>query len=65
VAPTPPSPLEIEAYRFYSDWAETARVRIRRRDQLILLGLAKRRRAKHADAAGEDAVDVPEVAAPE
>lgn len=40
VAPTPPSPLELEAYRFYSDWAETARVRIKRRDQLILLGLA-------------------------
>jgi hypothetical protein len=52
-APAPtPSTAELDAYRYYNDWAETARVRIKRRDQLILLGLAKRRRAKEEEESG-------------
>jgi hypothetical protein len=33
----------MKLYAWYSDWAETARAVVRRRDQLIRLGLAKRR----------------------
>lgn len=50
-----PSTVELEVYRFFNDWAETARVRIKRRDQLIMLGLAKRRRVKEDDAPIDDA----------
>jgi hypothetical protein len=54
-----PSPVELEAHRFFNDWAETARARVKRRDQLILLGLAKRRRAKEDDTATDDDGETP------
>jgi hypothetical protein len=37
-------------YAWYRDWSETARAVIRRRDHLILMGLAKRRTKKADDA---------------
>jgi len=34
-----------ELYAWYKDWSETARALIRRRDHLVLMGLAKRKRS--------------------
>ncbi|APR77025.1 Hypothetical protein A7982_02372 [Minicystis rosea] len=40
---------KIELWRWYAEWAEIARADIRRRDWLIVLGLAKRKQAKKGD----------------
>jgi hypothetical protein len=42
-------------YAWHRDWSETARAVIRRRDHLILMGLAKRRSRKDDEAGTEDA----------
>jgi hypothetical protein len=56
LAPTPPDttadallPDLIALYRWYRDWAETARMVITRRDYLIRLGMASRRHPKTED----------------
>jgi hypothetical protein len=41
-------------FAWYKDWSETARAVIRRRDQLILLGLAKRKSHKDDDDSADD-----------
>jgi len=40
----------IALYRWYKEWSTTAHAVIKRRDQLLLLGLAKRKRAAKGDA---------------
>jgi hypothetical protein len=41
-------------HRWYRDWSETARAVIRRRDHLIVMGLAKRRTKKTDDATTDE-----------
>jgi len=36
----------VALYQWYNEWSETARALIKRRDYLILMGLAKRRKAQ-------------------
>jgi hypothetical protein len=59
-APQPPGPRSekrekalLELHAWYKDWSETARAVIKRRDHLILLGLAKRRRRARGEQAPE------------
>jgi hypothetical protein len=44
-------------YAWYKDWSETARAVIRRRDHLILMGLAKRRSRKEEEASEESELE--------
>jgi hypothetical protein len=41
-------------HAWHRDWSETARAVVRRRDHLILMGLAKRRTSKTDDSAREE-----------
>lgn len=45
-----PGEALITLYAWYREWSETARVVIKRRDQLVRLGLARRKAAKPGDA---------------
>ncbi|MBN1612086.1 MAG: hypothetical protein JW940_35975 [Polyangiaceae bacterium] len=65
VESVPSNQQALEAlYAWHRDWSETARAIIRRRDHLILMGLAKRRTRKTDDAASEEPSSSPVVAAP-
>ena len=68
--PTDPAPPDTQQqalellYAWYRDWSETARALIRRRDHLILMGLAKRRSHKEDDPTTDDPNPAPPVVAP-
>jgi hypothetical protein len=56
VVTAPASPDErhqklVQLHTWFSDWSETARAVVTRRDYLMLMGFAKRKRAKSSDAA--------------
>jgi hypothetical protein len=53
--------MALEAlHNWYRDWSETARAVIRRRDHLILMGLAKRRTAQDDGTDSEEIVSAPD-----
>ena len=49
----PSNEAVLKLYAWYGEWSEVARAVIKRRDHLIRLGLAKRKKAAKAEAGGE------------